>query len=37
MTAPVIVEGTGMPGGFKLRDVVEVRPYHYGAVFERRT
>ena len=25
------------PYGFKLRDVVEVGPYHYGAVFERRT
>ena len=25
------------PYGFKLRDVVEVGPYHYRAVFERRT
>lgn len=25
------------PYGFKLRDVVEVGPYHYGAVFERET
>jgi len=25
------------PSGFKLREVVEVGPYHYGAVFERQT
>ena len=25
------------PYGFNLRDVVEVGPYHYGAVFERQT
>jgi hypothetical protein len=24
------------PYGFKLRDVVKVGPYHYGAVLERR-
>ena len=23
------------PGGFRLRDMVDVSPYHYGAVFAR--